>query len=128
VSWRPGERGSTSVEAVVVLPCAMIVLLFAVQACLWAHAATMAEYAASRGEQLATLDGSSTQAGIDEAAGVLANSASAVVSDPTVQAQRLPGDRMEIRVNGYAESLLPGVRLPVSAVRFGVVQRFRVGG
>jgi hypothetical protein len=120
-----GEGGVAALEAVIVMPIAMIVLLFTVQACLWAHADTVVGFAASQGVRQATLAGGSTAAGIREAHSTLAATANSIVVDPRVQTRPLPDGRIDLVVSGYAESLLPGLRLPVSAERIGVVQQFR---
>ena len=40
----------------------------------------------------------------------------------------MPDDEVQIRVTGVAESIVPGFHLPVSAVRVGTRQEFRVEG
>jgi hypothetical protein len=51
-----------------------------------------------------------------------------VVVDPRVQASVLPGDNVELRVTGTVESIVPWLRLSVSAVSVGSKQEFRVAG
>ncbi len=124
---RVGEDGSV-VEAAIAIPAAMLVILLAVQVCLWAHASTLVQAAAARGDQAACVEGGSLNAGIEEAQLALADTASQVVTDPSVQASLMPGDEVQVRVTGTTESIIPGIRLPVSAVRVGARQEFRVGG
>ena len=122
------SEGAIVVEAVVIVPIAMVVVLFAVQACLWAHAGTLVQAAASAGEQAATALGGSTRAGEFEARAELRATASKVVMDPAVQTQTLTGGRIEITVTGNAETIIPWLRLPVSATRVGLSQEFRESG
>jgi hypothetical protein len=122
------QTGSTVVETVLIVPIAMIVLLLAVQACLWAHAATLVQGAAGSGEQAAIVVGGSPLTGAHEAQTVLAATASQVVKNPSVQVRALPGDLIEVQVSGTAESIIPWLRLPVSATRVGVRQEFRESG
>ena len=122
---RASEGGGAAVEAVVVIPVAMVVLLFAVQGCLWAHATSVADYAAAQGAEIGSLAGSSPQAGVDRARSVLTTLGSSVISGPEVQSKPLPGGNLEMHVSGYLETFLPGIRLPVSAERVAVVQTFR---
>ena len=121
-----GEDGSV-VEAAIAIPAAMLVILISVQACLWAHASTLVQAAATRGEEVACIQGGTVTAGIKEARAALADTASNVVIYPSVDASTLAGDEVQVRVTGDAESIIPGLHLPVSAVRVGSRQEFRVG-
>lgn len=122
------EAGSTVVEAVVLIPMAMLVVLFAVQMCIWAHAATLAENAATEGEIAATVAGGSDTAGVSRSEALLGATAAHIVVDPKVDVTRLPGEMVQIQVTGSAESIIPGLRFPVSAVRVGELQEFRASG
>jgi hypothetical protein len=123
-----GAEGSTAVEAVVIIPVAMMVVFVVVQLCLWAHAGTLVQAAATAGEQAATSVGGSPAAGQAEARTELADTASKIVVDPSVQAQALIGAQIEVTVSGNTESIIPWLRLPVSATRVGVSQEFRESG
>lgn len=105
----------------------MMVILIAVQACLWAHASTLVQAAATRGDQVACVQGGSLAGGIAEAQLALADTARQVVIAPSVTASLLAGDNVQVRITGSAESIIPGLHLPVSAVRVGSRQEFRVG-
>jgi hypothetical protein len=122
------QQGSVVVESVVIVPVAMVVVLLAVQACLWAHAATLVQGAATAGEQAASVIGGSPAKGEQEAATVLTATGSAVVRNPSVQAQSLPGGEVEVRVSGSTEAIIPWLRLTVSATRVGLSQEFRESG
>jgi hypothetical protein len=123
-----GDAGSGVVEAVVLIPVAMVILMVAVQMCLWAHAATLVQNAATAGEQAATALGGSPTTGENEARAELTATASKVVVNPSVHAQLLIGGLVEIRVSGSTEAIIPWLRLPVSSTRTGLSQEFRESG
>ena len=123
-----GAEGSTAVEAVVIIPVAMMVVFVVVQLCLWAHAGTLVQAAATAGEQAATSVGGSPAAGQTEARTELVDTASRIVVDPSVRAQALIGGQIEVTVSGNTETIIPWLRLPVSATRIGVSQEFRESG
>jgi hypothetical protein len=120
--------GSAVVEAVVIVPIAMVVVLLVVQVCLWAHAATLVQGAATAGEQAATALGGSPTIGAIEARAELTATASKVVVDPSVDAEILSGGEVEVRVSARTEAIIPWLRLPVSATRVGLSQEFRESG
>ncbi len=122
------QSGSTVAEVAVLIPIAMLVVLFAVQMCIWAHAATLVQDAADQGGQVATEAGSSLSAGVSQANSFLTNSAGSVVVEPSVVITRMPGDLVRTSVTGDAESIIPWLHLPVSAVRVGSLQEFRESG
>jgi len=123
---RVDEEGSV-VEAVVVVPAAMIVVLLAVQICLWAHAASAVQAAAVQGDTVACLAGSTATAG-EAAARRELGVVGAVVDGASVASANLPGDEIEMTVRGTATPILPWLHLPVSAVEVGTRQEFRVAG
>ncbi|HUY67173.1 MAG TPA: TadE family protein [Acidimicrobiales bacterium] len=130
------DRGSVVVEALLVVPVMMLILLAVVQFALWAHAAQVAQLAASEGDRVARSPGTSPGAGtaVGTAAAVAAgvNRARYVMEGPGSDlesagafASTLPGDRVRISVTGTALPILPGLSLPVSATVVGPVQEFR---
>jgi hypothetical protein len=125
-----GDRvsGSAAVESVVIVPVAMVVVLLAVQVCLWAHAATLVQGAATAGEQVATAAGGSPAMGAAEARAELTATGSEVVVDPSVHAEALSGAMVEVTVSGSTEAIIPWLQLPVSATRSGLSQEFRESG
>jgi len=116
------------VEATIAIPAAMLVILLSVQICLWAHASTLAQAAANRGDESACVEGGSLTSGIAAAQLALTDTAKHVLTDTSVQASLMPGDSVQVRVTGVAESIVPGFHLSVSAVRVGAKQEFRVTG
>jgi hypothetical protein len=123
-----GTAGSAAVESVVIIPVAMMVVFLVVQLCLWAYAGTLVQAAATAGEQAATSVGGSPAAGQTAARTELTDTASKIVVDPSAQAQVLIGGRIEVTVSGNTETIIPWLRLPVSATRVGISQEFRESG
>ena len=124
---RGGQSGSIAVESVIVIPAAMLIVLLAVQVCLWAHASSLVQSAADAGEQAATALGGSPATGQATARGELAQTARSLVLDASVRVQVQDG-QVQIQVSGRAESIVPWLTLPVSATRTGLVQEFRESG
>jgi Flp pilus assembly protein TadG len=122
------EDGSAVVETAVIVPIAMLVILLAVQVCLWAHAATVVQGAATAGAQVATVVGGTSATGESEARSVLTATGRDLVMNPSVTADTLPGGVIEIKVSGTTESVIPWLQLPVSATRVGLSQQFRESG
>jgi len=122
-----GEEGSV-VEAAIAIPAAMLIILLSVQVCLWAHASTLVQAAAARGDETACTDGGSLKSGIAAARVELDETANHVVLGASVEASTIPGDDVQVRVTGDAESIVPGIHFPVSAVSVGAKQEFRVSG
>ena len=117
------ERGSVA-EAVIVIPVAMLILLMAVQACLWARASTIVHVAAARGDEAACIESGTESAGIQRATSILAGGTT--VSNPSVTAAAVDPGEIAVRVQGTAISIVPWLRLNVSAEQVGTKQVFRV--
>jgi hypothetical protein len=118
------DDGSTVIEAVLVIPVLMLLLLIVIQFALWSHAAQVAQLAASTGDRTARSIGGGPAQGADRARSVL-NGPGSDITSSTVSFSVLPGDLVEITVTGKAETILPGFSLPVSAKLVGPIQEFR---
>ncbi|WP_257570932.1 TadE family protein [Streptomyces sp. NP160] len=117
------ERGSTSLELVVVFPAVLLIIFGLVQGALWYHARDVARAAAAGGAAAARAEGSSADDGRLEATSFLSANGDAVLN-AQVDARR-DATRVEVVVIGHSVSLLPGV--PGPAVResvTGPVERF----
>jgi hypothetical protein len=121
------DRGSVVIEAVLVIPVIMLILLAVVQFALWSHASQVAQLAASEGDRAARSMGGGTAAGISRAQWVL-QGAGSDLERSSATAAVLPGDQVRLTVVGRALSILPGLSLPVSATVIGPVQEFRTSG
>lgn len=118
------DRGSVVVEAVLVVPLAMVILLVAIQFALWAHAAQVAQLAASEGDRVARSAHGGLAAGTIEADSVLNGAGSDVASGSAV-VTLLPGGQTRVIVHGRALGVFSWPPLPVSAQLVGPVQEFR---
>jgi Flp pilus assembly protein TadG len=115
------------IEAVLVIPVIMVILLAVVQFALWSHASQVAQLAASEGDRAARSSGGGTATGISRAQSVLQGAGSDLESSSATAAM-LPGEEVRLTVVGRALSILPGLSLPVSATVIGPVQEFRTSG
>ena len=108
------------VEAVIVVPVVMVLLLVCVQFCLWMHAVQVAQLAASQGDRVARSFGGGPTAGTAAAERVLRGPGSDVTGSSV-----LPGDSEWLQVSGHALAIVPGVAFTVSASATGPIQQFR---
>ena len=118
------DAGSSIVEAVIVIPVVMVLLLVAVQFALWMHAAQVVQLAASEGDRSARSIGGGAAAGTVSAQAVVDGPGSDV-SSPAITVAVLAGDAELLRVSGTATSVLPGLSFAVSASAIGPIQEFR---
>lgn len=112
-------------EAAIVIPVAMILILFVVQGCLWAHADALVQSAAAAGQQAAADLGGSTDAGVGQARQFLASTGPDVVHGVSVSVGIVGQDDVEVQVAGSVESIVPWLHPTVRAVRRGPIQEFR---
>jgi Flp pilus assembly protein TadG len=121
---RRGEEGSTVVEAVLLVPVLMVVLLLVIQCALWAHAAQVVQLAASEGDQVARSQGGGTGAGAAEARSVTDGPGSDLQT-ASVAVDVMADDVARVTVTGRALSIVPGLSLHVTSVEIGPIQEFR---
>ncbi len=106
------------------IPVIMLILVTLMQFALWAHAAQVAQLAASEGDRAARSLGGGPAAGLSRAQSILLGPGSDL-SSSQARIDMLPGDQARLTVTGRALSILPGLSLPVSAVAVGPIQEFR---
>jgi hypothetical protein len=124
-SWRSRtDAGSSIVEAVIVIPVVMLLLLVGVQFALCMHAVQVVQLAASEGDRSARSLGGGAAVGVASAQAVVDGPGSDVTS-PAISVDLLPGDAALLRVSGTATSVVPGLKFGVSASDVGPVQEFR---
>jgi Flp pilus assembly protein TadG len=112
------------VEAVLVIPVLMLILLAIIQFVLWAHAAQVVQSAAAEGDRSARSLGSSPAAGVARAQSIV-DAPGSDISASRVAESESAGAFVQIAVTGHAVSILPGLSLPVSAAQIGPMQEFR---
>ncbi len=125
---RRSDGGSSTPEIVVILPVLMLLVAFGVQFALWALASQAVSDAAARGDAaLRATDGaaSTARAAVQTELNSLA---SGLVLRPIVSVSVLPDGGASLSVSGFVPSLIPDVRLGVSATSAGPEQRFRATG
>lgn len=121
------ERGSATVEAAIVVPALMVVILVAVQLALWALAQQAVQDVASNAVTAAAGVGATAATGTASGQQDLRVVAGALVDDASVDVGPDGPDEVQALVAGWAPSILPWWRPPVRAVRVATVQRFRPG-
>jgi Flp pilus assembly protein TadG len=118
-----GERGSATLESVIIYPVLLLFLFGVFQASLWLHARDLAHGAATAAYHAArTLDGSS---GAGRAAGMAAlDTGNGSIESPNVTVTRTP-ETVIVTVTGSISMTIPG--FPGSNVRetvTGPVERY----
>jgi Flp pilus assembly protein TadG len=119
------ERGGASAELVLCVPLVMLLILGIVQFALLAHAQHIAQSAAAQGLAAARAQHGSTTAGQAAADNTLAALGTGVLSAPAVHVDR-GTDQADVTVQGHAETIIPGVRLTVTAHVAGPVEHWTV--
>jgi hypothetical protein len=115
------DRGSTTVEMVGYYAAMLAALLIGVQAAAWGLAELACRYAANHALQATRVDGGSAAAGQADAAAVLAQLNTNLVTQPTVTATRTP-TTATVTVKGNAIKLIPFMTLPVGTTVSGPVE------
>jgi Flp pilus assembly protein TadG len=121
---RRDERGDAAVEAVLITPVLLFLIMIVIQFGLWYHASHVAEAAAQEGTSAARVEGATAQDGRDRAQQFMAGAAPALVSGVTVTATR-DGNVTRVEVDGTVGSLVPGLRFHVHGEAQSPVERFR---
>jgi hypothetical protein len=116
------ERGSVTLEAVLILPVLLISIMAIVQVALFAHASGLVDAAAREGTRSLRLSGQ-VDVGRERAMAFLRDHGAQVVLEPMVGAGSVRGVA-SVDVSGRAVSLLPGLSLPVHGHSAGPVEAF----
>ena len=112
---RPGERGSATLELVVVFPVVLLLIIGGVQGALYYHARSVALAAAQDGARAAAVEGATAGAGQAAAAAFIqATGGDEVLPGAQVDATRTP-TTAAVTVTGRALTVLaiPGLSLAV---------------
>jgi Flp pilus assembly protein TadG len=117
------ESGVATVEAVLVFPVVLLLLMVVFQFALWYHAYEVATAAAQDGARAARVVGGTAQAGADRANTLLDQSARTLLQHRQVIASRSLSDA-RVEVHAVCISLIPGLHLPVDAVADSSTERF----
>lgn len=106
-SPRGGERGSASVELVVLMPLLLLLLFSGVQGAVYYHASTLALAAAQEGARAAARENATLTAGTSAARGFVTEVAGDSLTAVTITGTRTPATAT-ITVRGSSLSLVPG--------------------
>lgn len=105
---RAEERGSASVELVILLPVLFAVIFLGMQAALFHHARTVAIAAAQEGARAAGAENGRTSNGIDAALAFVDDAGGdSVLSGARTTAVRTP-TTVTVTVTGHSMSVIPG--------------------
>ena len=119
---RPGERGSASIQMVVLLPALFAVMFLGMQAALSYHARTIALAAATEGARAAAAEHGTTTDGTRAAASYLADTGGDALTRTAIRTDRTP-TTATVSVSGLALSVLPGVSPTITASATMPVER-----
>ncbi|GII52805.1 hypothetical protein Pth03_11940 [Planotetraspora thailandica] len=109
------ERGSATLEAAVVYPVVLLLIMLAVNTALWFHARNIALSAAQEGLRVARVYGSSLSAGQATAERFAQEVGGSFLQSPVVNVGRAE-DTVVVTVQGQAVSLVPLLDLTVDQV------------
>ena len=116
------ERGSVSIQMVILLPAMFAVMFLGMQAALVYHARTLAIASAQEGARAAGAENGTVAAGIGTARDYLAATAGDSLTATTVTGQR-SATTATVTVHGVALSVLPGWRPDITQSSSVTVER-----
>jgi Flp pilus assembly protein TadG len=119
-----GEAGATTLEAVLVFPALLLLLMLIIQLALWYHASDLATAAAQDGVRAARISGATAADGANRANQLLDQTGPSILQGRQVSVQR-GADVARVEVRGSCIRLVPFLRLPVHAVAESSTERFR---
>ena len=106
-SFRADERGSASVELVVLMPLLLLILFSGVQGAVYYHARTLAMAAAQEGARAAARENATVAAGTSAATAFVTDTAGDSLTAVTITGSRTPVTAT-VTVRGSSLSLVPG--------------------
>lgn len=118
------QRGDATVEAALVTPVLIFLIMLVIQFGLWYHASHVAEAAAQEGASAARVESATADDGRLRAQEFMTSAAPELVNGVTVTATR-DADFAHVEVDGTIHSLLPGFTLHVHGQAQSPVERFR---
>ena len=105
--FRADERGSASVELVVLMPLLLLILFSGVQGAVYYHASTLALAAAQEGARAAARENATLAAGTSAATAFVTDTAGDSLSSVAITGSRT-AVTVTITVRGSSLSLVPG--------------------
>jgi len=119
----PGEGGVATLEAVLVFPVLLLLLMIVFQFALWYNANELATAAAQDGARSARVVGGTAQMGIDRANSLLDESGRSLLLDRQVSAER-DAAHARVEVRAVCIALVPGLHLTIDAVADSGTEQF----
>ncbi|GLX05709.1 TadE/TadG family type IV pilus assembly protein [Microbispora sp. NBRC 16548] len=117
------ERGSATLEAALVYPALLLLVLLAINAALWFHARNLALAAAQEGLRAGRAYGSSLSAGQATAERFIQQVGGSFLTSAKVSVERT-ADSLSVAVSGQAISLIPLLPLDVEQVARAPVEKW----
>jgi Flp pilus assembly protein TadG len=123
------DRGSATLELVIIFPVLLLIIFTLVQASLYFYARSLALAAAQEGVRAARAENAHLPDGVTRARAFLTSTAGDSLLTPAVSSTGSSATRVRIRVTGRSLSVLPGVPgLSVSQEATGPKERFTTAG
>jgi Flp pilus assembly protein TadG len=119
-----GEAGVSTLEAVLVFPALLLLLMLIIQFALWYHATDLATAAAQDGARAARVEGATASDGALQANQLLDQTGRSILQGRQVTVER-DADATRVEVRGTCIELVPFLHLPVHAVAESSTERFR---
>jgi Flp pilus assembly protein TadG len=125
MSRRWNDGGNAAIQAAIIYPLVLAVVIVGVQAALWGYARNVAQTAAREGVATGRMHGAGPEAGAMQAQSALDRLAGSNFTGHHVSTVGSTPERVRIRVTGTALSLIPGIpNWPVSVDASGAVERW----
>jgi Flp pilus assembly protein TadG len=118
------ERGDETIEAVLVTPVLLLLIMIVIQFGLWYHASHVAEAAAQQGVSAARLEAATADDGRVSAQQFMAAAAPSLIDNVAVTATRNT-NFARVEVGGTLHSIVPGLTLHVHGEAQSPVERFQ---
>jgi Flp pilus assembly protein TadG len=106
--WRLDERGSVSIELVILLPALFAVMFLGMQAALFYHARTVAIAAAQEGARAAGGEHGNESVGVQAAAAFVQEAGGDDVLSGTTTTANRTATTVTVVVEGHSLSVIPG--------------------
>ncbi|NBE91848.1 MULTISPECIES: TadE family protein [unclassified Nonomuraea] len=120
------ERGSATLEAALVYPAVLLLVMLTMNTALWFHARTLAMAAAQEGLRAGRAHGSTLSAGQASAERFIRQAGGSFLTHPDVAITH-DTDTLEVSVSGQAVSLVPLLTLPVTQVARAPIEKWTTG-
>ncbi|WP_327586973.1 pilus assembly protein [Nonomuraea sp. NBC_00507] len=117
------ERGSVTLQMVIMFPAVLLVLALVTQACLWFLARDAALSSAQEGVRAARTHQASPSAAREAALAFARTTGQGFLNQPTATVNATATD-IEVRVEGSVPSFVPTLRLSISQTARGAREQF----